>query len=78
MWVGVDMSAVSLPHRATPAAAAPRQYASKLTEMLVQAGGRPLWVPGVAVERLGDPQHELQVCVCVHVCVCVCATHAFS
>ncbi|KAF8063700.1 hemD [Scenedesmus sp. PABB004] len=33
---------------------APRQYASKLAGLVVDAGGAPLWVPGVAIARLTD------------------------
>jgi hypothetical protein len=41
--------------------AAPRQYASKLAGLLIDAGGQPLWVPGVSVSRLVEQQHLQQV-----------------
>ncbi|WIA22644.1 hypothetical protein OEZ86_009619 [Tetradesmus obliquus] len=40
---------------------APRQYASKLTALLVDAGARPTWVPGVAISRLSEQQHWQQL-----------------
>eukprot|EP00882_Tetradesmus_deserticola_P010386 GHRQ01010970.1.p1 GENE.GHRQ01010970.1~~GHRQ01010970.1.p1 ORF type:complete len:177 (+),score=37.96 GHRQ01010970.1:1282-1812(+) len=40
---------------------APRQYASKLTALLVDAGARPTWVPGVAISRLSEPEHLQQL-----------------
>eukprot|EP00775_Hariotina_reticulata_P009061 gene9061-9231_t len=39
---------------------APRQYASKLVSLLVSAGSRPVWVPGVEICRLASPDHRLQ------------------
>eukprot|EP00878_Enallax_costatus_P010631 GHUV01011106.1.p1 GENE.GHUV01011106.1~~GHUV01011106.1.p1 ORF type:complete len:197 (+),score=44.33 GHUV01011106.1:127-717(+) len=40
---------------------APRQYASKLTSLLVAAGARPIWVPGVSISRLTEQQHMQQL-----------------
>jgi len=53
-----QVAAVVLPS-APPAA--PRQYASKLISLLVSAGSRPLWVPGVEICRLTSPCHLEQV-----------------
>ena len=36
--------------------AGPRQYASKLTTLLVDAGARPLWTPCVDITALEDTQ----------------------
>lgn len=33
-------------------AAAPRQYAGKLTQLLVEAGAQPTWLPGVEISAL--------------------------
>jgi hypothetical protein len=41
--------------------AAPRQYASKLAGLLIDAGAQPLWVPGVSISRLVEEQHLQQV-----------------
>lgn len=38
------------------AAAAPRQYASKLVGLLIGAGAQPTWVPGVSISRLTEQQ----------------------
>ncbi|KAF6261973.1 Uroporphyrinogen-III synthase HemD-domain-containing protein [Scenedesmus sp. NREL 46B-D3] len=40
---------------------APRQYASKLAALLVDAGARPTWVPGIAISRLSDHEQLQQL-----------------
>lgn len=40
---------------------APRQYASKLAGLLVDAGAHPTWLPGVAISSLLEQQHLQQV-----------------
>lgn len=40
---------------------APRQYASKLSGLLIAAGAHPTWLPGVAITSLSEQQHIQQV-----------------
>lgn len=41
--------------------AGPRQYASKLAGLLIDAGARPLWVPCVEISALDDPNQIAQL-----------------
>lgn len=41
--------------------AAPRQYASKLCGLLIEAGARPLWVPTIEISSLPDGQQLAQL-----------------
>jgi uroporphyrinogen-III synthase len=43
-----------------PCVAAPRQYAQKLGSKLLNAGARPLWVPGVSIGPVEDGSAALQ------------------
>lgn len=36
----------------------PRQYACKLAYKFVEKGGKPIWLPGIKITKLCDPNHQ--------------------
>lgn len=39
----------------------PQQYACKLSYKLIAKGALPVWLPGIRIAKLADPQHQ-QAC----------------